>query len=53
MHDTIRSCLGCERGSTAIEYGLIVGLVAVIIVTSASLLGMNLEGIFQTLADAL
>ena len=35
-----------EDGATAIEYGLIAGLVAVAIITALSLLGGSLENLF-------
>ncbi|WP_082080182.1 Flp family type IVb pilin [Cupriavidus basilensis] len=40
-----------ERGATAIEYGLIVGLVAMGIVTGATTLGGNLSSAFSNLGD--
>jgi pilus assembly protein Flp/PilA len=42
-----------ERGVTALEYGLIAGLVAVAIVTSVTTLGASLAGAFATIAGAL
>jgi pilus assembly protein Flp/PilA len=33
-----------ESGATAIEYGLIVALIAVVIITAVSTLGKNLNG---------
>nr|WP_315597571.1 Flp family type IVb pilin [uncultured Cupriavidus sp.] len=39
-----------QRGATAIEYGLIVGLIALAIVSGATLLGNNLGTSFTTLA---
>ncbi|WP_316155283.1 Flp family type IVb pilin [Cupriavidus sp. BIC8F] len=40
-----------ERGATAIEYGLIAGLIALAIAVSAGALGTNLKDGFQNLAD--
>jgi pilus assembly protein Flp/PilA len=40
-------------GATAIEYGLIAGLVSVVIITALTLLGPELETIFTTIKDAL
>jgi pilus assembly protein Flp/PilA len=40
-----------ERGATAIEYGLIAGLIALGIAVSAGSLGTNLKDGFQNLAD--
>jgi len=42
-----------ERGVTALEYGLIAGLVAVVIVTSVTALGTKLTSTFTTIAGAL
>ncbi|GAA0828599.1 MAG: Flp family type IVb pilin [Cupriavidus sp.] len=39
-----------QRGATAIEYGLIVGLIAIAIVTGATNLGNNLGTAFDGLA---
>ncbi|WP_137925481.1 Flp family type IVb pilin [Cupriavidus sp. 2SB] len=40
-----------QRGATAIEYGLIVGLIALGVVTGATSLGTNLGTGFDTLAN--
>jgi pilus assembly protein Flp/PilA len=42
-----------ERGVTALEYGLIAGLVAVVIVTSVTLVGTKLQSTFTSIAGAL
>jgi pilus assembly protein Flp/PilA len=42
-----------DRGVTALEYGLIAGLVAVVIVTSVTALGTTLAGTFTTIVAAL
>ena len=39
-----------EAGATAIEYGLIVALIAVVIITSVTTLGTNLNSKFKTVA---
>ena len=39
-----------EAGVTAIEYGLLASLVAVVIVAGATLLGTNLNAIFNFIA---
>jgi pilus assembly protein Flp/PilA len=39
-----------EEGVTAIEYGLIAALVAVMIIGGASVLGVNLNAIFSYIA---
>lgn len=42
-----------ESGATAIEYGLIAGLVSVVIVTALVLLGPKLTGVFTTITNSL
>lgn len=42
-----------ERGATAIEYGLIVALISVVIIAAITLAGENLRTIFNTIADKL
>ena len=37
-----------ERGATAVEYGLMVALIAIVIITAVSLLGGNLKSIFNS-----
>jgi pilus assembly protein Flp/PilA len=41
-----------ERGATAVEYGLMVALIAVIIIAAVTALGQNLSQIFRTVATA-
>jgi len=42
-----------EKGATAVEYGLMVGLIAVVIIATVTLLGNQLDALFQQVADAL
>jgi pilus assembly protein Flp/PilA len=42
-----------ESGATAIEYGLIVALIAVVVITAFTTLGANLNGKMTTAANAL
>ena len=46
-------CLRNQEGATAIEYGLIAGLIAVVIIAAVTLLGTDLQASFQSLADAI
>jgi pilus assembly protein Flp/PilA len=46
MKNLIKRFLREEDGVTAIEYGLIAGLVAIVIITALNLLGGSLDGIF-------
>jgi pilus assembly protein Flp/PilA len=42
-----------EKGATAVEYGLMVGLIAVAIIATVVILGDTLDGLFQQVVDAL
>ena len=42
-----------EKGATAVEYGLLVGLIAVAIIVTVGLLGGRLNGLFDSIVDAL
>ena len=42
-----------ERGASAVEYGLLVALIAVVIITAVTLLGGNLDQIFNKIAEAI
>ncbi|HEX4198648.1 MAG TPA: Flp family type IVb pilin [Caulobacteraceae bacterium] len=42
-----------ESGATAIEYGLIVALIAVVIIGAVTSVGTALSGKFQTIATSL
>ena len=41
-----------ERGATAVEYGLMVALIAIVIIGAVTLLGGNLETLFSQIAGA-
>ena len=42
-----------DRGATAVEYGLMVGLIAVVIIGAVAFLGQDLNGMFQAIVTAL
>lgn len=42
-----------ETGATAVEYGLIVGLIAVVIITAVGLLGGTLSDLFNNINNQL
>ena len=42
-----------EKGATAVEYGLMVGLIAVVIIVAVTALGGQLQDLFQTVSDKL
>jgi pilus assembly protein Flp/PilA len=39
-----------ERGATAVEYGLLVGLIAIVIIVAVTALGGRLQAIFAAIA---
>ena len=41
-----------ESGATAIEYGLIAALIAVVLVGALTAVGTSLDGAFQKISDA-
>ena len=41
-----------ERGATAVEYGLMVALIAIVIIVAVALLGGNLSGLFNRVANS-
>ena len=42
-----------EKGATAVEYGLMVGLIAVVIIAAVTLLGQDLLALFNRITAAL
>jgi pilus assembly protein Flp/PilA len=42
-----------EEGATAVEYGMMVALIAAVIVTVVAVLGGQVQAAFQTISDAL
>lgn len=42
-----------ENGATAIEYGLIAGLISVVIITAVTTVGSNLEAVFDFIGTTL
>jgi len=42
-----------EKGATAVEYGLMVALIAVVIIVSVALLGTNLNTVFSNVAGSI
>lgn len=49
----LRAFMGNEQGATAIEYGLIAALVAVVIITAVTGIGTNLSAKFGEVKNAL
>ncbi|GAA1820616.1 Flp family type IVb pilin [Planosporangium flavigriseum] len=42
-----------EEGATAVEYGLMVALIAVVIITAVTLLGGNVSAMFDKIANSI
>ncbi len=53
MTNLMARFLNDESGATAIEYGLIAGLIAVAIITGATALGNSLDSMFNGLSSKL
>ena len=47
---TKAAALRDDRGATAVEYGLMVALIAIVIITAVTLLGTNLSTLFNNVA---
>jgi pilus assembly protein Flp/PilA len=41
-----------EEGATAVEYGLMVALIAIVIIGAVTVLGTNLKGLFTTVSTS-
>ncbi len=52
MTACIREFLADERGATAIEYGLIIALIFLVILASVQLFAANTTALFQEIAAA-
>jgi pilus assembly protein Flp/PilA len=50
VHQFVRQFLRDESGATAIEYGLIAALIAVVIIGAVTAVGTNLQGTFNNIA---
>ena len=53
MRKTIFAFLNDESGATAIEYGLIAALIAVVIITGVTAVGTKLSSTFDNLSTSL
>lgn len=52
MHG-VRRFLQDEEGATAVEYGLMVALIAAVIVTAVTLLGTEIKSTFESVCKAI
>lgn len=53
IQDWLASRHDDERGATAVEYGLMVALIAVAIIAAVTALGGGLSGLFDTVTGSL
>ncbi len=53
LHCAVRRHLEADRGATAVEYGLMVGLIAVAMMVAVIALGTNMSRMFSTVASSL
>ncbi len=53
MSGFVSSFMRDERGATAIEYGLIVALISVVIITAVTSVGTNLRSKFNSINSSL
>ena len=53
VHFKLQELRDREDGATAVEYGLMVGLIAVAIIATVTLLGGKLNNLFLQVKDAL
>lgn len=53
IRPTIKAVIRNERGATAVEYGLMVALIAAVIIGAVTALGTNASTKFQNVADAI
>jgi pilus assembly protein Flp/PilA len=49
--ELVRIHLGREEGQTMAEYGLLIGLIALVVIGAVTLLGGNLNGVFNGIAS--
>lgn len=46
----LQTAVNRDRGATAVEYGLMVGLIAVVIIVAVTALGTNLNSLFTSIS---
>ena len=53
MMRPIRTFMADEKGATAIEYGLIAALIALVVIAALTTIGTNLSAVYTTVATNL
>ena len=51
--DPVRHPIAADEGATAVEYGLMVSLIAVVIILAVTAIGTSLSGIFTNVSGSL
>ncbi|HEY9072695.1 MAG TPA: Flp family type IVb pilin [Desulfobaccales bacterium] len=51
LMNEVKAFINDEEGATAVEYGLLVGLIAVAIIVAVTALGKSLSALFSTVND--
>lgn len=49
---TLKQRMQAEKGATAVEYGLMVALIAIVIIAAVIVLGTNLSTLFNSVATS-
>lgn len=49
----LKNRFNSEKGATAVEYGIMVGLIAIVIIVAVTALGTNLNGLFNNVAKGI
>jgi len=50
MHQRANGIVNCEDGASMVEYGLMIGLIALVCVVAVASIGTNLNGFFNLVA---
>jgi pilus assembly protein Flp/PilA len=53
IQNLITQPLRRDEGASAVEYGLLVALIAAVVVTAVTLIGTNLNSVFNKVANAI
>lgn len=53
LMETVRAFIKREDGASAIEYALIAGLIAVVIITAVTALGTDVASVFEAISTGL
>ncbi len=49
---TVRRLIGCQSGATAVEYGLIAGLIFLVIVVAVGTMSDKMTNMYNTVSNA-